>query len=60
MVMIPAGLGTKNDSAGEDQQQLTRQTDIKKEDRIIFSEDGPNRVDFFFLPAYTREKQPPL
>jgi hypothetical protein len=25
MVMIPAGLGTKNDSAGEDQQQITRQ-----------------------------------
>jgi hypothetical protein len=57
MVMIPAGLGTKNDSAGEDQQQLTRQTRIKKENRNIFSEDEPGRVDFFFLLAYTKEKQ---
>jgi hypothetical protein len=48
MVLIPAGLGTKNGSAAEDQQQLTRQTDIKKEGRNVFSEDGPDRVDFFF------------
>jgi hypothetical protein len=28
MVMIPMGLGAKNDFAGENQQQLTRQTDL--------------------------------
>jgi hypothetical protein len=27
MVMSPVGLGTKNDCAGEDQQQFTRPTD---------------------------------
>jgi hypothetical protein len=29
MVMIPVGIGTKNDSAGEDQQQFTESTDSR-------------------------------
>jgi hypothetical protein len=35
MLMIPAGLRTKNDCAGEDQQQFTRSTGIAKSIQYI-------------------------
>jgi hypothetical protein len=40
MYMSPAGLGTKNDCAGEGQQQFTRQTESVSEPEVTPSKGG--------------------
>jgi hypothetical protein len=44
MVMIPAKLGTKNDCAGEDQQQFATETVISSSYNLLL---------FFFLQSFT-------